>query len=386
MEKYKNIKAMYVEDEAELRSIFEKFFFRRFDEYVLAENGKDGVEKYQIHKPDIIVTDVNMPVMDGFEMIKAIKESTDNPPQFIITTAFDEQDYLHRAIDLSISRYVLKPIQRDQLVEAIEYCAEVANLKAENRAYREDLEKRVEEETRKRLEQEKLLIDLSKNATIGEMLSMITHQWKQPLNTISLLKSSLVDSFEYDSLDEAFIQKFDKQIQAQIEFMNKTVDTFKNFLNPHAETPCFDIRKSLNETKELIEKILTKNNITLNDGLQESLPLAKGNQNEFTQIFLNLINNSKDAMNENSIKEACIDITAANDTGTITLVYQDNCGGMTEEALGKSFETRFTTKGEKGSGMGLYMCKLITKKHGGTISVKNSGEGVAFTVTLKVCG
>jgi DNA-binding NarL/FixJ family response regulator len=114
----KTVSVLYVEDYDIVREPLAEFLRRRLGTVHTAENGREGLELFKRHKPDIVITDILMPVMGGLEMAEAIK-AMDSETPVIVTTAFNEQDFLMKAINIGVDRYVLKPVDGDALVEAI---------------------------------------------------------------------------------------------------------------------------------------------------------------------------------------------------------------------------------------------------------------------------
>jgi YesN/AraC family two-component response regulator len=113
------LKVLYVEDEDDIRERLSKFLKRRVKELYIAKNGKEGLETYKITQPDIVVTDIQMPIMDGLDMAENIKKI--KPEQIVIvTTAFNEEEIISRAMDIGIDEYLFKPISRDSLVKILE--------------------------------------------------------------------------------------------------------------------------------------------------------------------------------------------------------------------------------------------------------------------------
>jgi putative two-component system response regulator len=114
----KTLVVLYVEDEDEVREALAHFLSRRFAKVDMAKNGLEGLEKFRNNHYDIVITDVKMPIMDGLEMAKHIKEITEDTP-VIVVTAFNETDYFMRAIEIGVDRYVKKPVDADSLYDAI---------------------------------------------------------------------------------------------------------------------------------------------------------------------------------------------------------------------------------------------------------------------------
>jgi YesN/AraC family two-component response regulator len=126
VELLKQFSVMHVEDDTSVRESLMRFLKRRFDTIYSAKDGSQGLELYMEHKPDIIITDIQMPVMDGIEMSRLIKEK-DKDALIIVTTAFNEKPYLEKADELGITSYLKKPVIKDDLMSALRVCAEILN-------------------------------------------------------------------------------------------------------------------------------------------------------------------------------------------------------------------------------------------------------------------
>lgn len=122
VELLKRFSVMHVEDDTSVRESLMRFLKRRFDTIYTAKDGAEGLALYKEHKPDIVITDIQMPVMDGIEMSRLIKEF-DSSALIIVTTAFNEKPYLEKAQEIGISEYLKKPVVKDDLMQALRNCA-----------------------------------------------------------------------------------------------------------------------------------------------------------------------------------------------------------------------------------------------------------------------
>ena len=238
----------------------------------------------------------------------------------------------------------------------------------------ENLETIVKTQTDENVKQLEALQQQSKMASMGEMIGAIAHQWRQPLNELSIGIQSLKYDFEDDGIDAEYLDDFIERNKDVIKFMSNTIDDFRNFYRVDKERELFDVRESINTTISMQVAQLVNNNIQiLIDG--ESFEVD-GFKNEFQQVVLNLINNAKDALLENKVKEAEIIIELKDKV----IYIRDNAGGIPEEILDRVFEPYFTTKEQgKGTGMGLYMSKMIIEDNiGASLSARNTEDGAEF--------
>ncbi len=270
--------------------------------------------------------------------------------------------------------------------------------------FQKELQKRINEELEIRISQEHLLLRQSKLAMLGEMIAAISHQLKQPLNAIKLLSSDIEFLHKTKDMDEEQIFADIKMIYDQVDHMNATINSFRNFLAPSSGADSFDLINSLNGVFNIMQGALKDYRIDVNvkiDTQENSfigsyqelksancrpIPIS-GKENDFKQVLINLISNTKDALSEKrdstaSMGTVIIQVQEHKD-GKIILRYKDNAGGIPKEIMPVLFQPYKTSKGEKGDGLGLYISKNIIEKMGGTIEAANTNDGAIFTLTLQ---
>lgn len=244
-----------------------------------------------------------------------------------------------------------------------------------------NLEKRVSEEIIKQKAQEEILIQQTRLAEMGNMINNIAHQWRQPLNSLGLILQNIQFSFEYGDLTQESLNKSLDKSDKIINAMSNTIDTFRNFFIANKEKALFQIEHSIDSTLIILNTILSHHNIDVEKNIKDDIKIF-AHENEFSQVLLNIITNSKDALVENSIKNPKIEIIVKKENDKAIITIEDNANGINEELLDKVFVPYFTTK-KKGTGIGLYMSKIIIEQNmKGTIDVKNGSKGAVFTITL----
>ncbi len=227
---------------------------------------------------------------------------------------------------------------------------------------------------------ERLLLQQSKMAAMGEMLDAVAHQWKQPLNALSMYNDLLVSDFEDGEVDDAYIRTFRSDIQTQIDHMTDTLTTFRSFFRPNSTPEDFALSDVVEDVLVLAKDDLLKNTIDVVVENKAGITVH-GSPNEFKHLLLNLISNAKDAFIENAVENRRITIRIIGSGKSPRLEFEDNAGGIPEQALGDIFKAHFTTKAEgKGTGIGLYMSMQIVQKHHAKMEVENVGGGARFTV------
>ncbi len=249
----------------------------------------------------------------------------------------------------------------------------------------EHLSKIVEEETAKRIEKDKLLIQQSKLATMGEMIGAIGHQWRQPLNSLGILVQDTIFAYKYGELDEKYLEQFKDNAMQMIRNMSGTIDDFKNFFSPNKREEQFFIEDAVAQTLKILEAQFKNNDIEI---VFDSESIRKHSyicyKNELNQVILNILANAKDVLLERKPTVRFIKIDVENSDNGVEISIEDSAGGIAEDIIGKVFDSYFTTKGdEKGTGIGLYMSKNIIEEHlGGKIWVENTPNGARFKIWL----
>ena len=243
-----------------------------------------------------------------------------------------------------------------------------------------NLQKIVNEKVNEVREKDKVLLQQSKMAAMGEMLGAIAHQWRQPLNSLAL-NIQMLEHIK-DDMDEKSLKEFIQKNMQTIKFMSNTIDDFRNFFRKDKEKVVFDVKEAIKKTIDLQKAQLQNRNIQIVTNLK-SIKI-KGFKNEFMQVILNLISNARDAIEERKIQNGKIEISDFVKDGYVYITLKDNAEGIPEDIINRIFEPYFTTKEEgEGTGLGLYMSKEIIERMGGSIEVKNEDNGAKFIIKLK---
>ncbi|MBF0554603.1 MAG: HAMP domain-containing histidine kinase, partial [Nitrospirae bacterium] len=242
------------------------------------------------------------------------------------------------------------------------------------------------------LEQKDLLIQQSKMASMGEMISMISHQWRQPLNAISITVQDIIEAYAYGELNEGYIKDTVNTTMDQVKFMSRTMDEFRNFFKPSKEKVPFDVKSTIENILSMFYQMFKKSdNIDISIITEPgTILLTEGYPNEFKQVILNILNNAKDAIisqrDAGGTKQGLVEINIKNcgEGDKVIVSIRDNGGGIPEHIIDKIFEPYYTTKGNAGTGIGLYMSKTIVETNmGGTLTVKNVDGGAEFQINLE---
>ncbi len=239
----------------------------------------------------------------------------------------------------------------------------------------------LQREVRKNLEQERLLIQQSRLAAMGEMVHNIAHQWRQPLNALSIVISNIKDDYDFKELTPEALEKAVHHSRRLLQQMSSTIDDFRDFFRPDREPGEFDVAHAIDDALFIMEASLKNNNISLEKQYAPGL-VVYGYANQFAQAVLNIIANAKEALQGQNRPDRMIRIRLEQAGGHAILTIQDNGGGVPVAVLPRIFEPYFTTK-ELGSGIGLYMTKTIIERNlHGTVSAANHEHGLLITIVL----
>jgi len=250
---------------------------------------------------------------------------------------------------------------------------------------------------REQKQKDEQLMEQSRLAQMGEMISMIAHQWRQPLGAIGSaviglklqLRSKRIDFKKEDEVD-TYLKGLDTQydtVNEYVQFLSATIDDFRSFFKPNKEKENINILLPIKKALQIVEVSLKNQNIELLTNYVNSGEI-RIYSNELTQVMLNILKNAEDNFIEKNIKDAKISISTIKSNDHYIISIWDNGGGIEPELLSKIFDPYYSTKdGKNGTGLGLYMSKIIIEEHNdGALSAKNTEDGIEFTIKLPAGG
>ena len=260
------------------------------------------------------------------------------------------------------------------LVKSVKFMIQNLNSKIDEKTtelkiLNQKLEEKIKKEVEKNREKDKIMFQHARLASMGEMVGNIAHQWRQPLNAMSVLIQSFAIKNMAGKLTDEFI---DKQVEEGIRLsnmMSQTIEDFRNFFTPNKSREYFNLKNSIKDTIDLSQEHDVNITIKSNDNI-----MIYGYENEFSQVILNLLNNSIDSFKKiDHPFDKNILIQVSEKDNEIMLSFIDNGGGIKDDIIDRIFEPYFTTKHKStGTGIGLYMSKqIIEKQMKGTIEVEN---------------
>ncbi|MEO1954168.1 MAG: hybrid sensor histidine kinase/response regulator [Campylobacterales bacterium] len=349
-----------------------------------ATSGMDALEILEDENVDLIILDIMMPEIDGFEVCKRLrdaKKTRDTPILFI--TASTDEDSIEKAYEVGGTDYITKPFKPKELLAKVAMQLDLVN-KTHN------LEKLIEIQLEQLRDKDALLMEQLKKAEMGQMISTIAHQLKQPLTVISgMMSSMLMDDMLGRDVD---VNTLCLKVQDEASFMAEIIDMYRTFFSTDIEKESLNLEKIIEDTLYVLSGSVA--NIRFIKNYQKDLEPIKIYKNEIIQCLMNIIKNAQDNQDENNICEKVIKISTYEEDEYQVITIHDNGGGIPEEIKDKIFDNYFTTKSKDvGTGIGLHLVKqIVEKKHHGKAYVKNekltyndkSVLGAKFFIKLKI--
>jgi len=297
-----------------------------------------------------------------------------------------------RLLQIEIDKQTKELIQTNEELKI--KTLEVANESMKVHYLNIHLEKEIQEELEKNRKKEQQMIEQSRLAQMGEMISMIAHQWRQPLGAISSTTINLRMQLELETYDlnekesqkqfESFFLKELTDVEEYVQNLTNTIDDFRNFYKPNKDSKITLVTNPIKKALGVIRTSLEVDDITITE-IYNSEKNINMYDSEMMQVILNILKNAQDNFKDKELDNKNIIIETNSLEEGVEILISDNGGGVSEDILPTIFDPYFSTKDEKnGTGLGLYMTKIIVEDHhSGTIRAKNENDIICFTIRLK---
>lgn len=369
-------KLLLVDDEEGIRRVLAISLIDMGYDVETAENGSDALDKFKLIKPDIVLTDIKMPVMGGIELLRKIKQ--DHPDtEVIMITGHGDIDLAIQSLKYEATDFVTKPINDDVLEIALKRAKERIAMRQKLRDYTENLEKLVEEKSRK-------IVAAEKMASVGETVAGLSHAIK---NIASGLKGGafvLEKGIELDN--KKYLNQGWEMLRGNVNKITRlSLDLLDYAKTAKMNFSLCDPNVPLEEVAELMTHHAKAHGISLNACPGENLDKVYFDSEAIHRCLLNLVSNAIDACRHQGCMDKKVVTLKAlkSNNGGIEYRVEDTCCGMEKEVKEHLFQRFFTTKGSKGTGIGLMLTKKIIDEHNGTIKVKSEkGKGSFFNIYL----
>ena len=363
---------LYVEDDAETREQFSDFLRRSVGTLITAEHGVAGLEAFKKHTPDIVITDIMMPQMDGLTMAQNILGMIPSVP-IIVLTAFEQTDYLMRAINMGIEKYVTKPVNSYQLFESLINCAH--RLRAEQQV--------------KLQHQMEIREAWSKqNETIAIFAGGIAHDYNNMMQAILGYTALAKMQMEPGSEANIYLEKVEKY-SAEVNELCQLLSLLVN--NSYGERPQGLVMPCAMSS---IKSVLADTQISFSDYYPEDLPYIRFDAQQMQSVFSGLATNAVEAMPAGGLLQLTVQAVEVSEleflpikSGSyIQISLTDSGVGIPSDVLPKIFDPYFSTKqrsSQRGIGLSLALCRTVIMEHGGSIAAESTpGNGATFHIWL----
>jgi len=233
-------------------------------------------------------------------------------------------------------------------------------------------------------DKDRMMYQQSRLASMGEMIGNIAHQWRQPLNILALVLQDIYISGQLGNLTDKKLEDEYEKANNVLQYMSQTIDDFRNFFKQSSsDNDTFSLKEIIESVYSLVSTNFEYNHVKFNN-LIETDAIARGNQNEFKQVVINILNNAQEAILTSKRKDGFVSIALEMGEEFTTIQIKDNGGGISSEIISKIFDPYFTTKHQtQGTGLGLYMSKqIIETSMNGSLEATNLKEGALFLIKM----
>ncbi len=346
-----------------------------------------GLEKLRSDSFDLIILDMELPDMHGIKVLEYIRQDLRflNIP-IIVLSGTSTPEIIRTVLKNGANDFLKKPfvfeefiLKVDLWIDYFKKDRELSEKTFKLQFMNDNLEKLVYEEVEKNRRKDKLMFAQSRHAQMGEMISMIAHQWRQPLNSIGAAIAVIDVRVKRGMLDIETSKSITTKIQHYIEYLSSTIDDFRDFFKPQKTKRVTDFEMIFNKVLSLIKSSINDKKIKLNISTKD-VEQFLSYENELVQVVLNLLKNAEDVFDDKDIKDPEISV----EINKSSISISDNGGGIDEKIKDKIFNPYFSTKNQKdGTGLGLYMSKVIVEEHCyGKLEFENIDGGTKFIISL----
>jgi signal transduction histidine kinase len=370
-------KTLLVDDEPGILKVLSISLADRGYRVFTAESGEQALQLFNEQRPDIVLTDIKMPGMDGIDLLRKIKEKSPNT-EVIMITGHGDMELAVQSLKHAASDFVTKPIDDDALDIALKRASEKIAIRQKLEQYTDNLEKLVEEKTKRLVEAERM-------AAVGQTVAGLAHAIK---NITAGLKGGMFVLEKGIQLDnKKYLFQGWEMVRGNVQkVQNMAIDLLNYAKKTNPEYQWCDPNLPVKEVYTLMRSRAETNGIALTAELEKDLPNAWLDPEAIHRALLNLVTNAIDACTDMSCSsQSCEIVIRSSKPEGWAVEYQviDNGCGMGGETKSRLFQTFFTTKGSMGTGLGLMITKKIVDEHQGLMDVlSEEGEGSTFIIRL----
>lgn len=363
---------LLVDDEPDIREVLQTALADSGYDVLLAENGEEALKVFTESRPSIVITDIKMPIMDGIELLQRIKRQ-DIETEVVMITGHGDMDLAIKSLKYEATDFITKPINVEALDIALQRVQDKITMRRKLQAYTTHLEKLLREKS-------ELQDHLS---SLGLMIGSISHGIKGLLTGLDggmyLLEGGL------KAKDQARIDDGWQTVKMMVERIRRMVmDILFYAKKRELQWEDVDVLNFAEEVARIVEAKLKDEPIQLKRSFAASGIDCRIDPGYVHAALMNIFENAMDACKRDNSKEFHqITFIVQSDDQHIRFAVADNGIGMDEQTQARLFTEFFSSKGRKGTGLGLFIANQIIKQHGGTINVSSApGRGSKFSIKI----
>jgi signal transduction histidine kinase len=363
---------LLVDDEADIREILSLFLEDLGYTVIMAENGVEALKQFRMTLPPLVISDIKMPGMDGIELLRKIKQESPDT-EFIMITGHGDMELAIISFQGQAADFITKPINVDVLEIALKKVCDKILCRKMLREYTENLEKLIREKTELR----------NHLSSLGLMIGSISHGLKGLLTGL--------DGGIY-LVDSGFTKDNRSQIQEGWQIVKLTVDRIRKMVldilyyakERDLKLETVDILRFAEDIAASIQTKMDIQKITFIKDFDPSIGTLEIDPGSIHSALINILENAMDACNRDTAeKQKLVILGVKQNPDNILFEITDTGTGMDRETREKLFTLFFSSKGSKGTGLGLFISQKIIAQHGGSINVASvPGHGSQFIIKI----
>ena len=375
---------LVVDDEVGPRESLKMIFTPDY-EVVTAENGQEGIDKFDSSVPDIAIIDIRMPVMNGVDLMKSIRERSPDTP-IIILTGYGTLESAQEAVRLGAYDYISKPYDVETIRQKVEEALDDLSDKQEQR-------EKIERLRAMNTQLEEQVKELDRKSSIGELSAEMVHDLNNPITVLRGYITMLEGAMEKNSeeIDKEEQNEFIDVIKKQTERCMRLTRNFLDYArNSNQKWNKANVNDIIRDSIFVLQVRMKKLGITMETNMDEQIPPIQIQETPLQQVIYNLTSNAIDAMEKHdgtcmlSVTTKFLETEEENGNNQVEITVKDTGPGIPDDVQEKMFEPFYTTKSkDKGTGLGLPICKRVSEEHGGSLEVESEvGRGTCFRITI----
>jgi C4-dicarboxylate-specific signal transduction histidine kinase len=353
-------------------------------EFRVATNGEEALGLMEAYRPDLVLLDIMMPGIGGYEVCKTIRSN----PSFTLTKvilvsgkAMIEERL--KGYEVGADDYMTKPFESEELLAKVKVFLRLNRMEQELEILNRSLDEKVKERTQQLVDAEAKLVTTAKMSALGEMAGGIAHEINTPLGTIGMIAEQIKELVNEETVEREMISEMSEVVGLTVQRISSIIQGLKTFSRDGSRDSFSNtsLKQIIDNTLTLCREKLKNSSVKLIlDSIDDDISI-QCQPVQISQVLLNLVSNACDAVSR--LQEKWIEISTERQGDMIRILVTDSGGGISREIRNKLFEPFFTTKDiGKGTGLGLSIAKGIAEAHQGQLTLDDGCVNTRFVLNL----